>query len=201
MFTASLEKDTAVLQPDELVITPSTPLSPHPPTFNRRKEREKTRMTEAAAKEPQSFTGSCHCGFFRYRVKLAVPEPPEVMKATRCNCSICHKTAFTGVSLASHEDFELLSPASFDEVNDYQWRSKTVHRYFCPKCGVNVYGCGQYEFNGKTIPFSSLNALTLDQEQMVGSMDMTKWKMEYFDGKNDNWLAGTKDVPWAQGCV
>jgi len=158
-------------------------------------------MTEATTKEPQSFTGSCHCGYFRYRVKFAVPEPPEVMTVTRCNCTICHKTAFTSIRLASGDDFELLNPASFDQVNDYQWQSKQVHRYFCPKCGVSVYGNGQYEINGKPIPFASLNALTLDQEQLVGSMDMRKWKIQYFDGKNNNWFAGAKDVPWEQGCV
>lgn len=148
----------------------------------------------------QTFKGSCHCGFIRYEIDYDMPSPPEQPTVSRCNCTACHKSAFTSIRLSSKDDFRLLSPSSLEEVSDYQWRSKDIHKYFCSKCGIQVYTCGKYEMpGGKDVPFSSVNALTLDQPQ--DGLDMTKWTIRYWDGKNDNWMAGQKDTPYEMGCV
>lgn len=161
-------------------------------------------MSESA-QATQTLNGSCHCGFIKYTAKIPIPSPPDKLTANRCNCTICHKSGFTGISLPSASNFTLLSPSSKAELPDYQWQSKDIHRYFCPKCGVQVFGEGKYVFGEQEVPFSSLNALTLDLDGLEGEvksqMDMRKWNMKYWDGKNNNWEAGTKDEPWEGGCA
>ena len=161
-------------------------------------------MAEPAKK---TYAGSCHCGHIKYTVALALSDPPT---AGRCNCTICLKTGFTSVRVATPSDFQLLSPSSAtldsnDEVGDYQFRSQDVHKYFCKKCGVQVFSKGKYVFEGTEVNFFTVNILTLDQPQPVGSegegLDLSMFKIKYADGRNDNWQGGTKDVPWPGGCV
>jgi hypothetical protein len=49
--------------------------------------------------------------------------------------------------------------------------------------------------------FYSVNVLTLDQGQGEGQVDLTKFKMLYWDGKGENWAAGAKDHPYPGGCI
>lgn len=143
----------------------------------------------------KTFTGSCHCGFIKYKAALPVTDTPA---ATRCNCTICLKQGFAALRLAP-DDFTLISPASLSEVKDYQMRSKDIHKYFCDKCGIHVIGAGKYEYEGAVHEFFSLNILTLDQPQE--GLDLSNFKIQYWDGRNDNWEGGMKDVPWPGGCI
>ncbi|KIW32510.1 uncharacterized protein PV07_04047 [Cladophialophora immunda] len=148
--------------------------------------------------EKKTFKGSCHCGFIKYEAALALTDPPT---AGRCNCTICVKQGFTGIRLP-REDFTLLSPASLSEARDYQFRSPDIHKYFCGTCGIHVCGEGKFEFppgSGTMHEFFSINAVTLDQPQ--DGLDLSQFKMRYVDGRNDNWGAGVKDVPWPGGAV
>jgi hypothetical protein len=155
-------------------------------------------MADTALPSKRTFTGSCHCGFVRYEAALSSPSPPGPHVASRCNCTICLKTGYTGFHLAP-DDFTLRSPASFDELSDYQFRSKDIHRYFCKTCGVQVCSSGKYEYGGTVVDFFGINILTLDQPQE--GLDLSQWKIVYYDGRNDNWMEGTKDVPWPGGCI
>ena len=56
---------------------------------------------------------------------------------------------------------------------------------------------GEYEWEGKTIKFFSINLCSVDQPQE--GLDLSKVKLNYCDGRNDNWGAGLKDAPWAGG--
>jgi hypothetical protein len=146
----------------------------------------------------QTFTGSCHCGFVKYKAALPVTDPPV---ANRCNCTICLKQGFTGVDVAPDE-FTLISPQSLDEVKDYwryQEKSKDIHKYFCDKCGIHFYNKGKIELGGTVQEFAHINILTLDQPQE--GLELSKFKIYYVDGRNDNWMAGTREVPWPSGCI
>ncbi|KIW61858.1 hypothetical protein PV05_01929 [Exophiala xenobiotica] len=145
-----------------------------------------------------TFTGSCHCGFIKYKAELSISET-EPPVASRCNCTICLKQGYTSMRLARPSDFTLLSPESASQVKDYQMRSKDVHKYFCDKCGIHVWSTGRYEFEGQTHDFMTLNILTLDQPQP--GLDLSKFKIEYWDGRNDNWKAGASDTPYPGQCL
>ena len=139
----------------------------------------------------RTCTGSCHCGLVRYTVKLDLSEP----EANRCNCSLCLKSGFTGIH-TSTEDFQLNSPASEKELTDYQFGSKAMHHYFCPTCGVRCMFRGTDADGGQE--FFSINILTLDQNTDV---DLTRFKISYWDGKSNNWQAGPSNQPYPGGAL
>lgn len=99
------------------------------------------------AQQSVNATGSCHCGRIRYRVNIpASGGTAAAPTATRCNCTFCQKTGFTGMSLSSSADIQLVTPESWDQVPQYMADPKTPFRhYYCNNCGVHVYSVGYYE--------------------------------------------------------
>lgn len=149
--------------------------------------------------DTKTFTGSCHCHFMTYTVSLPA-EKLKTPEATRCNCTICSKTGYTSLTL-DPSDFKLTSPSSKSEVTDYPpptaGSEKMIHHYLCPKCGVHIYGEGSYVYEGNKYDFFSINLATVDQPQE--GIELSDFKMKYVDGLTDNWMAGSKDVPWKGG--
>jgi len=162
-----------------------------------------TTTTTPATKK--TYTGGCHCGLIKYTVQLDAPSvtsddnatssPSSSLSASKCNCTICHKTGYTGLH-TTDADFHLLTPSSQSAVPDYQFGSRSCHHFFCTTCGVHVYGRGSYEYEGQKHEYLSVNLVTVDQDQ---GLDVSKVKLGYWDGKNDNWMAGRKEAPFPQG--
>lgn len=123
--------------------------------------------------------GSCHCGAIRFEVDADLGG-----KATRCNCTICQKTMITGL-MTKPEHFRLLTPRS--ALTSYG-KHDFAKRYFCGKCGVHCFGEGELEVLGGR--FVSINVSTLDD------VDVGQLQIAYWDGRHDNWHAGTRDRPW-----
>lgn len=120
--------------------------------------------------------GSCHCGQVRYQVSL------DPSKANRCNCSICTKLGTTN-GIVKPDAFELLEGES--SLATY---GKFVQRFFCKHCGVHCFGKGHLEEVGGD--FVSVNLNTLDD------IDPNLLTVGYWDGRHDNWQAGTRPEPW-----
>jgi len=140
----------------------------------------------------KTYNGGCHCGLIRYTVDLDFTKA----QLTKCNCSICLKANLLVVRLQP-EKFKLLSPGSWADAGDLLFGKKTVHHYFCKTCGIHCAQQGSYEFKGTVHPIMAINAVTLDQGQ---GADFRKLKIQYWDGKTDNWEAGTSDEPFEGGC-
>lgn len=146
----------------------------------------------------QTFVGGCHCGNIRYSLAMSIPkDKPPV--GHRCNCTVCNKTSFTSHRPESESDFTLIKPSSPDETGHYVYRQKTAKKHFCRDCGVHVWGKGKYTWEGTEYPYFSVNLATLDQPQE--GLDLSEWKMEYYDGLHDNWMGGAKDAPWTGGLI
>jgi hypothetical protein len=143
--------------------------------------------------DKKTYHGSCHCGNITYDIAYALPEKPMV---TRCNCTICLKSGYTGLNL-DDSDFTLKTPKTEAEIPDYCWRSQKVHRFYCDKCGIQVYAKGEYEFKGQVVNFFSVNVTTLDQPQE--GLDLSTFTVKYVSGRDDNWMAGLKDTPYPGG--
>lgn len=126
------------------------------------------------------YTGSCHCGAVRFQVDLDLSQP-----VTRCNCSICAKVAQTGV-IIKPAAFALLAGEA--DLSDYVWGSKIGTRRFCKHCGVHCFGAGHLEQLGGD--YVSVNVNALDE------VDVSKLTILYWDGRHDNWMAGTRPTPW-----
>jgi hypothetical protein len=124
--------------------------------------------------------GGCHCGAVRFEVALA----PD-FKGSRCNCSICAKSAVTG-AIVKPEAFRLLTGQ--DALGGYQWGAKISTRHFCKHCGIQCFGVGHLEQVGGD--FVSVNLNALDE------LDVSLLDIVYWDGRHDNWMAGPRSTPW-----
>ena len=126
-----------------------------------------------------TYRGSCHCKAARFEIDLDLGG-----KASRCNCTICTKTMATGAS-TKPDKLRVLTPRS--ELSTYTM-SPVATRYFCPKCGIHLFGEGDLPEMGGA--FVSVNLNTLDDLD-VGQLEITHW-----DGRHDNWQAGMRATPW-----
>lgn len=74
---------------------------------------------------------------------------------------------------------------------------ETAHKYFCQRCGVHVWACGSYVYEGTTFEFFNVNLATVDQPQE--GVDLSEVKLGYYDGLRDNQKAGTRETPFPGG--
>ncbi|HSD86963.1 MAG TPA: GFA family protein [Kofleriaceae bacterium] len=123
--------------------------------------------------------GTCHCGAVAFEADV------DVRGATRCNCSICTKTMWTG-AMCKPAQFRLLRGE--DNLGGYAWGHKVSTRYFCKTCGVQCFGKGHLDVLGGD--FVSINVACLDD------VDPHALSLMHWDGRHDNWQAGARETPW-----
>ena len=124
--------------------------------------------------------GTCHCGAVRFQVQADLTQ-----EASRCNCSICVRIAQLGL-IVKPAAFTLL--AGEEALSFYEWGMKVARRYFCRHCGIHCFGRGTIpELGGE---FVSVNLNCLE------GIDPAELKVVYWDGRHNNWQAGTRDRPW-----
>jgi hypothetical protein len=132
--------------------------------------------TGAAAKK---HLGGCHCGAVRFEVEC------DTSAGTMCNCSICQKLGMVTTNV---------KPAAFaltkgrESLSEYQWGSRIGTRFFCKHCGVSCFGTGHLAQIGGD--FVSVNFNALD------GFDPLDAKITHWDGRHNNWQAGTRNSPW-----
>ena len=128
----------------------------------------------------RQHAGSCHCGAVRFEVLL-----DEHLGGSRCNCSICTKLGMTGV-IARPAALALI--AGEDSLSWYEWGGKTARRFFCKHCGVHCFARGHLVEVGGDYVSVNLNA--------VDDLDVGELSIVYWDGRHNNWYAGTRPTPW-----
>ena len=83
--------------------------------------------SEQPGKELKTYTGHCHCGAFKFKVKV-----PEIDSAIECNCSMCSKNGFCLI----FPDMDALTIERGEEtLETYNFNSNTLNFKFCPTCG------------------------------------------------------------------
>ena len=163
--------------------------------------------TGPGQKESQLYRGSCHCGAVRYEARInfqgPTPEEPDCIMS-RCNCSYCQKAGLLIVSPISGS-FRLLPPKGHDDGEPklvvYRFGAGMVKHYFCPGCGITCHYSGSFKTDeGKVVPFTRLNAQTVDGRvdgtQMESLQDI---QIKYWDGKSDGWDKGASTKPYDGG--
>ena len=78
--------------------------------------------------------------------------------------------------------------AGEESLTSYEWRSRMSRRFFCKLCGIHVFGRGHLKELGGD--FVSVNFNALDD------LDVSQLTVTYWDGRHDNWYAGTRATPW-----
>lgn len=80
----------------------------------------------------QFYTGSCHCGKVKFRVKAN-----RHLIVYQCNCSICSMKKNYHFIVPS-VNFKLES-GSDEYLSVYQFNSKVAKHTFCAVCGVQAF--------------------------------------------------------------
>lgn len=128
---------------------------------------------------PAKHSGGCHCGDVRYEVTV------DIRAASACNCTICTKLGVLS-AIVKPEAFKLLSDEA--KLASYSRMPEIANRFFCARCHVLCFGKGHLaELGGD---FVSVNLNTVDD------FDSSVANIAYWDGRHDNWHAGTRPTPW-----
>ena len=128
---------------------------------------------------PEKHFGGCHCGDVRYKATV------DASVASSCNCSICMKLGVLG-AIVKPEAFRLLSDEA--KLASYSRAPEIANRFFCARCHVHCFGKGNLpELGGD---FVSVNLNTLDD------FDPSLANIVHWDGRQDNWNAGSRSTPW-----
>ena len=72
--------------------------------------------------------GGCHCG----RVRYEFTAEPDLM-VSECNCSVCGKSGYLGVTVPK-ERFRLLRGEA--HLSEYTFNTGTARHRFCRHCGI-----------------------------------------------------------------
>lgn len=112
----------------------------------------------------KTYQGNCHCGAFKFSVKL--PEPTSV---TECDCSICFKRGYKWV-FPGKDNFIIEKGES--ALTDYEFADKKMAHKFCPICGTGVMGKRHGVSPGMDI---GVNARTL-QDVNLWDLEVNQYK-------------------------
>ena len=143
---------------------------------------EETNASEMAGGKggTKKYIGSCHCGAVRFEVQLEANA-----RISRCNCTICARTAMTG-TIVKPSAFTLLSGQS--DLSRYEWGAKISQRLFCKTCGVLCFARGHLAQLGGDYVSVNLNC--------VDEIELSDVDVVYWDGRHNNWQAGPRSTPW-----
>jgi hypothetical protein len=143
-------------------------------------EKSPEQTSAASAGGAKKHSGSCHCGAIRFEVEVDVKAG-----ASKCNCTICTKIGAPGANVKPSA-FSLLSGK--ESLSEYQWGPKISRRFFCKQCGIHCFARGHLaELGGDYV---SVNFNCLDD------IDLVDVKLTYWDGRHNNWEAGSRGTPW-----
>jgi hypothetical protein len=131
--------------------------------------------------DAKKHLGNCHCGAVRFEVDIAADA-----RVGRCNCTICRRTAVTGM-IVKPAAFRLLSGK--ESLTEYEWGGRIAKRFFCKTCGVHCFAPGHLEQLGGDYVSVNLNC--------VDDFELDEAMVVYWDGRHDNWQAGPRSKPWA----
>ena len=77
------------------------------------------------------YRGRCHCGAVQFDVQA-----PEAIACLECNCSVCAKSGYLHLIVASSK-FRLLQGE--ESLTTYSFNTGIAQHKFCKKCGIKAF--------------------------------------------------------------
>ena len=122
--------------------------------------------------------GGCHCGRLRFEV-LA----PAVVTVSQCNCSICSKSGYLGLTVP-RERFTLKSGEEC--LTEYTFNTGIAKHRFCRFCGVKSFYIPRSHPDGVSVNARCLDPGTI-QEMKIEQFDGQNWERYYPKGRAEGY--------------
>ena len=126
--------------------------------------------------------GGCHCG----RVRFEFEGPVHIM-VSECNCSVCSKSGFLGMTVPK-EKFSLLQGE--DCLSTYRFGTGVAKHTFCRHCGTKSFYHPRSHPDGININIRCLDEGTVKSME-VTPFDGQHWEEQYPEGR----AAGYSNYP------
>ena len=132
--------------------------------------------------ELKTYHGNCHCGAFKFSVKL-----PELTDVSICNCSFCSKAGYRWIF-----PHEFVVTKGDGALKEYKFGSKSMSYQFCPTCGTEILGEKEGSPLGINVSYPiclppRINLSNADQFQanalQYPAAKLFDLKVDTFDGK------------------
>ncbi|KAJ7248379.1 Mss4-like protein [Mycena rebaudengoi] len=79
------------------------------------------------------YPGNCHCGAFKFILKV-----PKLEKVLVCNCSICSRNGYQWAFPARPEDLVMIKGDENTTLKGYDFGNRGMTHKFCPTCGTSI---------------------------------------------------------------
>lgn len=111
--------------------------------------------------------GGCHCGAVRFEIRA-----PAVIRANRCNCSICAMTGFVHL-IVDKSNFKLLQGE--DALTEYHFNTRTAQHLFCRLCGIKSFYVPRSHPGGYSVNVNCLDSDNIESLE-IGDFDGQNWE-------------------------
>lgn len=118
--------------------------------------------------------GGCHCGRVHFEV-----EGPTNLKVSECNCSVCLKSGFLGLT-APKDRFRLLRGE--DCLTTYTFGTEIARHTFCKYCGIKPFYNPRSHPDGISVNVRCLDPGTIQSKEIV-PFDGQHWEEHYPKGR------------------
>jgi hypothetical protein len=125
-----------------------------------------------------THTGGCHCGSVRFEV-----DAPESLVVSQCNCSICSKSGYLGLTVQPNR-FRLLEGE--EHLLTYTFNTGTARHLFCRHCGIKSFYIPRSHPDGFSVNARCLDAGTV-KEMTIRPFDGENWEKQYPLGRAEGY--------------
>jgi hypothetical protein len=122
--------------------------------------------------------GGCHCGRVRFEVLASA-----VINVSQCNCSICSKSGYLGLTVP-RDRFTLKSGE--ESLTEYTFNTGTAKHLFCKFCGVKSFYVPRSHPDGVSVNARCLDPGTV-QEMKINQFDGQNWERYYPKGRAEGY--------------
>ena len=123
--------------------------------------------------------GGCHCGNIRFEVTA-----PAEITVSECNCSICSKSGYLGLTVRADRFRLVTEPAG---VTAYRFNTGRAKHVFCAVCGIKSYYHPRSHADGINVNARCLEPGTVTA-MTVRKVDGRNWETVYADAAPSPYL-------------
>jgi hypothetical protein len=112
----------------------------------------------------KTYNGSCHCGRVTFELQASL------VHVIYCNCSLCRRV---GALWHGASESSLRIVSGTDDLEQYQFNTRTARHYFCKHCGVHPFSRPRLDPSRWAV-----------NVRCIQDVDLEALEVKTFDGEN-----------------